>query len=519
MSSLVPPSPAVVCTGLSFAWPDGTAALSDLDVAFDTGTSGLIGRNGSGKSTLLRLIAGELTPTAGRIATSGEVAYLPQALPLDTDRSVASLLGIEAAVHAVRAITAGDASDAHFHAVGDDWGVEERALEVLHRFGLPDDLDRTVGTLSGGEAVLAAVAGLLVRRPPITLLDEPTNNLDRPARESLYDAIRTWPGVLIVVSHDRELLECVERIVELRGATARTYGGTFSAYQDVLETEQDAVRRQVRTAENDLRRGHRQQVEAQTKSARRARAGRKAAASLGIDRATAQYKKRRAQESSGRQSDVLAERVESARAAIEAAEARLRDDDLIRIELPATAVPAGRTVLDHDGLIVRGPERIALRGRNGAGKTTLLHAILAAATVPVGYLPQRLDVLDPARSVVDNVRAAAPSASPNDVRAQLARFLLRGERVEQRAGTLSGGERFRATLASVLLADPAPQLLLLDEPTNNLDLDSVAQLVSALRAYRGALIVVSHDEAFLAELGITRDWAMAAGRVTTDREH
>ena len=131
----------------------------------------------------------------------------------------------------MRAITAGDASEAHFHEVGDDWDIEERAVEVLHRLGMPDDLDRTVGTVSGGEAVLTAVAGLLVRRTPITLLDEPTNNLDRPARELLYEAVRNWADVLVVVSHDRELLECVDRIVELRDGSVRSFGGALSAFQ------------------------------------------------------------------------------------------------------------------------------------------------------------------------------------------------------------------------------------------------------------------------------------------------
>ena len=164
-------------------------------------------------------------------------------------------------------------------------------------------------------------------------------------------------------------------------------------------------------------------------------------------------------------------------------------------------------------LIVRGPERIALVGPNGAGKTTLLRAVAGLAAPPgvsvrlgavVGYLPQRLDILDDSLTVVDNVRAAAPAASVNEVRASLARFLFRGERADRRAGTLSGGERFRAVLAALLLAQPAPQLLLLDEPTNNLDMASVRQLSQALEGYRGAIIVASHDTPFLRSAGITR---------------
>jgi ATPase subunit of ABC transporter with duplicated ATPase domains len=236
----------------------------------------------------------------------------------------------------------------------------------------------------------------------------------------------------------------------------------------------------------------------------------------------------------------------------------VRDDAEIRVDLPATAVPAGRTVLTMTGLdgahwhpaasapaatpapetapetasekapalesevppaavladlIVRGPERIALTGPNGAGKTTLLRAIAGLADRPgvavrlgavTGYLPQRLDLLDDTLSVVDNVRAAAPAASVNEVRASLARFLFRGDRADRLASTLSGGERFRAVLAALLLAQPAPQLLLLDEPTNSLDMASVRQLSQALEGYRGALVIASHDVPFLGSAGITR---------------
>jgi ATPase subunit of ABC transporter with duplicated ATPase domains len=216
----------------------------------------------------------------------------------------------------------------------------------------------------------------------------------------------------------------------------------------------------------------------------------------------------------------------------EAVEA-VRDDDEIRVDLPYTAVPPGRTVLTlmdlelaygarvKGGLDLRGPERVALIGRNGAGKTTLLRTIAgelepvsgeATAHVPLRFLPQRLDVLDGELSVAENVARFAPGATNNRVRARLARFLFRGARADQQASTLSGGERFRATLAALMLAEPAPQLLMLDEPTNNLDMASVRQLTSALESYEGALVVASHDLPFLESIGITR-WLMLDGEL------
>ncbi|GAB2462885.1 ABC-F family ATP-binding cassette domain-containing protein [Jatrophihabitans fulvus] len=514
------PTPAVVCTGLSFSWPDGTAALTELDVALPPGRTGLVGRNGSGKSTLLRLIAGELRPASGTVAAVGDVALLPQRLPLQTGRTVADLLGVSAARHALHAIEAGDADPAHFTALADDWDVESRAVATLARLGLPSDgpevLDRPVGTLSGGEAVLAGVAGLLVRRPAVSLLDEPTNNLDRRARHLLYDAVDAWPGVLVVVSHDRELLERTGTTVELRDGRARSFGGPWSHYAATLEAEQEAAARRVRTAEGDLAREKRQLADAQVTLARRARTARTAEREKRVPKIIAHGRRMQAQVSAGRYRDLHEGRLEGAREALRAAEAEVRDDDQVRVDLPATEVPGGRDVLRVGDLVVRGPERIALAGPNGGGKTTLLEAWagrrrhprgdVGTPLVPVRYLPQRLDLLDDARSVLDNVRTAAPGASPQQVRAQLARFLVRGTAVDQAAGTLSGGERFRVATACLLLAEPAPQLLLLDEPTNNLDLDSVAQLVSALAGYHGALVVVSHDETFLGELGVTRRW-------------
>jgi ATPase subunit of ABC transporter with duplicated ATPase domains len=315
----------------------------------------------------------------------------------------------------------------------------------------------------------------------------------------------------------------MDRIADLHHGEVRWYGGGFTAYAEQVRVEQEAAEQAVTAARSDLRRQQADRVEAERVLAQRRRQGRQAQLSGGIPKSVAGMKKNAAEKSAAGYRKVHEERLDAARDRLDAAEGRMRETRSIRVELPATEVPRGRVVLTTDDLVLRhgvpveldlrGPDRIAVVGPNGSGKTTLLETITGVVParsgsvrtyVPVGLLSQRLDLLDDSLSVVDNVLARAPGQEVNAVRARLARFLFRGTAADRAAATLSGGERFRATLAALLLADPAPQLLLLDEPTNNLDLASYEALVSALAAYRGALLVVSHDARFLEDAGVDR---------------
>ncbi len=530
---------AVVCSNLSFAWPDDTPVFQDLSFTVPAGRTGLVAPNGAGKSTLLKLIAGDLKPATGSVSVTGRLGYLRQSLPLTSDLTVAEVLDVAAVIRAIDAVESGDVDERHFTTIGDDWDIEERTRAQLDRLGLTDlTLDRGLSTLSGGQIVSLGLAAQLLKRPDVLLLDEPTNNLDAEARHKLYDVLGEFNGCLLLVSHDRALLDRMQHIAELGNGELRFYGGDFTAYEEAVRAEQEVAEKNVRNAEQELKREKREMQQARERAERRQSNAARNLKSAGLPRIFAGNMKRGAQESAGRAGQMHAARVGEAKARLDEAGRALREEQRLSLELPDTQVPAGRNLFLGEGLqvhhagrpvfadggvdlSVRGPERIALTGPNGAGKSTLLRLVTGELTPDSGeikrndgriaYLSQRLDLLDLDRTVAENFAAFAPERPETERMNLLARFLFRGARAHLPVGVLSGGERLRATLACVLCAEPAPQLLLLDEPTNNLDLVSAGQLESALNSYQGAFLVVSHDERFLAEIGVNRWLRLADG--------
>ena len=429
-------------------------------------------------------------------------------------------------------------------------------------------LVRPLSTFSGGEAVIAALASLLCSDPEFILLDEPTNNLDSAAKAQLFAALEALPCPALIISHDRDLLERMHMIAELHAdrqglAHLRLFEGNYSTYRQALDTEQQAAQRRVTEAKNRVRSAHREWVQAQeiisknmaqvwkddqpdTILALAKDASRQAAVKLRVLRI-------------GKQ--------EQAQEAYQKAQEQVRAQEKIYAELSQQPLPAGRKVLElhrvdtqqvsretftvqqpkkvdslhflpaeadsesqqgtpaerPEHLILSGPEHLRITGANGSGKTTLIEAIAHASEAdylsPVepayrvdyciegAYIPQRIS-LNPQLTLLQSVQRANPGVSEQHLRDQLARLLFRRESVHHKTGELSGGERFRAAVAQVLLADSVPQLLILDEPTNNLDISSVDWLVQALEAYTGALIVVSHDEDFCRRIRIDRTLAL-----------
>lgn len=521
---------------VSLAWPDGTPCLADISGAFSAPMTGLIGDNGSGKSTLLKILTGLLKPDAGTIQRPAHIGYLPQDLGLDPAKTVAEIFGVAAVLNALKKVEAGEYSEELYEVIGDDWDVAERVTGALASAGFApahesiaeELLNRTVGELSGGEAVQVALTAVLWQNPEFIILDEPTNNLDTQAKRQLIKDLKTLTVPALVVSHDRAVLAEVDMVAELRQGQLRCFKGNYADYRAAIDSEQDAAARHLRDSQAEERKQKRERIEAQEKLDRREKNNAKAQANKVVSGMAAGLLASSAQKSAGKLKNAHQDSEAAARTSRQEAELALRDDQSIYLELPGTELPAGRRVLElvlnpqatdeesdlPEQFIVQGAERIVISGRNGSGKTTLLQEIVGAtpAVQPryscafrldnFGYLPQKIDLAQD-KTVLETVAETNKQATEQELRDQLARLLFRRDAVLKPVSALSGGERFRTALARILLSDPAPQLLILDEPTNNLDISSVDWLVSALNSYQGALLVVSHDEDFCERIGVT----------------
>ncbi|GAB05357.1 ATP-binding cassette domain-containing protein [Gordonia amarae] len=501
-------SAALIVSDLSFSWPDGTPVFTGLSFSVDRRTHSLVGSNGAGKTTLLRLIAGDLRPASGSVSTVGDVEFVTQHPQADPSRTVGDVLEITPVLAALSRVESGSVDPADFEIIGDDWDIEERARAILAESGLPhEDLHRTVGTLSGGEATLLTICGALLRRPAVLLLDEPTNNLDTRARTSLFRMIDQFSGVLLVVTHDLELLERVEATLELHDRSIRLFGGPYSVYRKILDAEHEAALAAVADARSDLAKQKREKEEANIKLARRARTARKAEREKRVPKIIMGLRQNDAEVAAGKLANRHRDDVIAADDRLREARDGVRADASARITLPEVSLASRAQVVDDDRLTLLGPERVAVAGPNGSGKTTLLRSLMStddSICVPHAYLPQRLRFADESKSLVEALTEANPAVGENEIRGQLARFLFRGRRGDRLLSELSGGERIRAALASALLRRPTPKLLILDEPTNNLDIDTVEQLADALAGWRGALILVSHDPEFVRRVGVDR---------------
>jgi ATPase subunit of ABC transporter with duplicated ATPase domains len=514
--------------GVSYTLADGRVLFSNLNEVFDQRRTGLVGRNGAGKSVLALLMAGELTPSVGRIVHGGSAHYLSQ--QISQEGTVATLAGVQPVLAALARIESGSADPADFDAVGEQWDMRERLQSELDRSGLSHlRRDTPAATLSGGEAMRVSLIAAWLSSATFLILDEPSNHLDRANRLALQAQLQRWPHGLLVISHDRELLEQMVRIVELSPLGIRSYGGGYSFYAECKRAESESAQRQLDQRKVERKRETQAMREQQERQDRRMAKG----ASDGRDSNQAKIllggQKNRAQGTAGKlrqqhaaQQDLLSQRVQDAAQQIASdvaismhasAATQVQAGRWQRMaELEAVTPPYAAACAPLINLTITGQQRIAMVGPNGCGKSTLLN-MLAGQLAPhagrcevrarTAYLDQQLGGLSPQRSAIAHLLDVNCEAGEASLRTRLAQMGLDAQLAAAPVETLSGGERLKVALACALYAHPPAQLLLLDEPSNHLDLASLEALEAMLRQYQGALLVVSHDESFLQALHLT----------------
>jgi ATPase subunit of ABC transporter with duplicated ATPase domains len=515
----------ITIQNLSYTLPNGDDLFANLKATLGCNKIGLVGRNGIGKTTLLKLICGDLTPSSGSIIKNCTLGYLPQNSKYHDNDTIADILGIKAKLQALERINNGSIGTRDYEILNDDWDITERIHKQLDAHQLQHlNLDHPFNNLSGGEQTKIHLIKLQLDKPDFLLLDEPSNNLDHDAREHLYKFISSWPQGLLVISHDRELLNHMDETLELSGLGLKLYGGNYAFYSSQKTIELNAATQDFENAKQQIKKTEQAIQEKREKHAQHAQKGKKLRRDGSVLKMTADSMKGRSEKTNKRLKTLDADRTQGARNQLNEAKAKIDQYQIMELDLSATNVPAAKKILEVTNLYFQydqpllqninftlvGPERAALIGPNGSGKSTLIKLILGDLKPQQGeikcgavcYLDQQVNLLNDNQTLLGNYQRLNPATELSQARQNLAHFLFRHDKQLQIVQQLSGGERLRAGLACTLMGDNPPQLLILDEPTNHMDLDAINSLEQALNSYQGALLVVSHDRHFLENIGV-----------------
>ncbi|MBK5534332.1 ABC-F family ATP-binding cassette domain-containing protein [Pseudomonas sp. TH08] len=523
-------TPALVSLNqLVFQFDNGETIFDALNLKFDHLPTAIVGRNGVGKSVLARLIAGQLLPTAGTVVSSVSVNYVSQSFVPTPGQTVAEATGAAPILAALERLNLGCASADDFDLIGERWDLPDRLRQLLDGAGLPHiaagDLTKA---LSGGQQARIALIGALLSQAQLLILDEPTNHLDSAGRQWLLSSLKQWRGGLIVVSHDRQLLEHMQKIVELTPLGATVFSGSYADFVEQRRRQQAAAQAQLDQARTERQRERTRLQREHDTIQRHAAGSRRNAQTANVASFERTAMKAAAREIMGHVRLGHQARKTDLDSRVRDAYAQVVPDSEVLINLPGSVVPSTRqvcTLLDaclpwlpleapstRLNLAIHGPMRVAISGPNGCGKSTLLKMLatkrlpvsgVCNTYVPFAFLDQQLKILDDQTSIVEQLQAQRTQLDEGTLRSYLAHLQLNAQRATQPCASLSGGERLKAALALALWRQIPAQLMLLDEPTNHLDLPSIQAFERALQTFPGAIVAVSHDHAFLRALNPT----------------
>jgi len=523
----------LILQDISYQHPNKDVLFSDINFTLNSQEKiALIGKNGSGKSTLLKIIAGELQPKSGTIKCDSNIYYIPQIFGQYNHLSIAEALKIDKKLTALKEILNGSVTEENMEILSDDWTIEDRIKEAFVYWNLPDfDLNLKLENLSGGQKTKLFLAGMMIHQPDLILMDEPTNHLDLASRNLLYEFVKSTPKSLLIVSHDRVLLNLLTKTCELSNNGISIYGGNYDFYSEQKKIEQNSLEQNIQNREKELKKAkekERETIERQNKLDSR---GKGKQEKSGVSRIMMNTLRNKAENSTSKLKSVHSEKIDNIRENLHSLKDKLSGIDKMKINFDNSHLHKGKILVKAEQInfsylqenlwknnldfqILNG-ERIAIKGDNGSGKTTLIKLILGESQSSSGniYLSETKTIyIDQEYSLIKNELSVYEQAQQfnvknleeHEVKTILARFLFWKNDWDKKCEFLSGGEKMKLLLCCLSIQNISPDMIILDEPTNNLDIQNIEILTSALNDYAGNLIVVSHDNRFLEEINISK---------------
>ena len=530
---------------ISYIHPDKEVLFSDLNFAISKGQKlGLVGNNGCGKSTLLQIIAGQLSPSSGVIVRPDDLYYIPQHFGQYDSLTIAQALQIERKQQALHAILAGDVSNENFTILNDDWNIEERSIAALDLWGLGQfTLSYPMNLLSGGEKTRVFLAGMDIHHPSVILMDEPTNHLDSSGRQRLYDWVEKYRSTLLVVSHDRTLLNLLPEICELEKHQINYYGGNYEFYKEQKTLMQEALQQRIEEKEKALgiaRKVARETAERRDKQNVR---GEKSNIRKGVPRIVLNALQGKSEKSTSKLTGVHQEKAEKLTNERNQLRGSLSPTAALKTDFNSSALHTGKILVTakeinfsyHSNSInndiqensiskqqlwqapvsfqLKSGDRLRIEGANGSGKTTILKLITGQLQPQEGtltrtdfsyvYLNQEYSIIDDRNSILEQAYAFNSRNLPeHEIKIILNRYLFPASEWDKSCRKLSGGEKMRLAFCCLMISNNTPDMFILDEPTNNLDIQSIEIITATIKNYAGTVIAISHDNYFIQEIGV-----------------
>lgn len=521
---------------LSYILPTGEILFQNLCFSVPSGGKcAIIGDNGIGKSTLLRTICGQLPSSEGHVYCDVSPYYVPQHFGQFDDLSVAEAIGINHRLTALSKILSGEGSPDDFETLNDDWDIQERLTEAFVRWGI-DYVSpfRKMGELSGGEKTRVFLAGMDIVHADLVFMDEPTNHLDSAGRDILYESIRSTKRSLLIVSHDRVLLNMLSGMYEMSASGLTFYPMNYDAYKEVAERDLSAKMSRLHHQQKEIDKAEKSAHKAMERQQKHSARGEKRSAGKCLSRILMGNLKNRAEKSTAALKKVQQERIDSMKTDLRDLKSSINESRLLKIDICDSGIHGGKILVHLEGVTLRYPqrllwegcpisltvksgERIRIKGNNGCGKSSLLQLIAGKLQPDDGgsvfmdeslstiYLDQDYSSVSNDLTVYGQMEACDSKKPEHEIKMLLTRFLFPPSAWDKSCAKLSGGEKMRLALCKMLVCGNAPDMIIADEPTNNLDIKSMDILAHTLKSYNGTLIVVSHDERFVRDIGICRE--------------